>query len=170
MFGSSDWSATIENTDVDRGVTYTYQELYSTTFNMVRPWLPPSCLCADVLRLPLSQPALLPQLRLDLHSYATDRILLSDPNNGQTTIIVPSNGSCQGRSFGGRGTNWITADDNTTLLSTAEMLRFTQADEVEYQPGFVSVRHVPLILCWQLCCPQRCGLPQGNRRGHAGGA
>ena len=90
------------------------------------------------------------QLRMDLHSFGTDRILITDATSGQTTIIVPQNGSCQARNFG-RGLNWITSDDNTTLLSTAEVLHFTKANNVTYLPGFQTVRlYIPAS---QTCIP-----------------
>ena len=85
------------------------------------------------------------QIRLDVHSYGTDRIIVTDPSSGQTTIVTPSNGTCQSRNFG-RGINWITEEDNSTLLSTAEMLHFTKANNVTYLPGFQSVRHAPPII------------------------
>ena len=95
-------------------------------------WWPPEAFEILSSGLPL-------QLRMDLHSFGTDRILITDATSGQTTIIVPQNGSCQARNFG-RGLNWITSDDNTTLLSTAEVLHFTKANNVTYLPGFQTVR------------------------------
>lgn len=79
------------------------------------------------------------QIRLDLHSFGTERIITTDATTGTTTIIIPSNGSCQARNFG-RGLNWLTQSDNTTLISTAELLHFTQANNVTYLPGFQTVR------------------------------
>jgi len=116
----SDWSATIETTDVERGFTYVFQEIYSQTLN---------------------------KIRLDVHSFGTDRIIVTDASSGSTTIITPSNGSCQARNFG-RGLNWITQEDNTTLLTTAQMLHFLPQNNITYVPGFVSVRGIPCEV-WQ---------------------
>ena len=81
------------------------------------------------------------QIRMDLHSFGTDAIIVNDPASGQVTAITPSNGSCSAFS-GGRANSWLTQDDNSTLISTAELLRFTKDSNIQYLPGLADVRSV----------------------------
>lgn len=114
----SDWSSMIETTSVDRGTTFVLRQLYSQTLN---------------------------KARLDLTSYAKERVGIADFAANNMTFISPANetyphGVCNYSEIP-RFLSDVTDESNTSLVDTSQFLRFDYA-RVTYSPGHETIRGI----------------------------
>jgi len=121
----TEWRSTVEANIVNQGYTYVQRETYSQARNKVR---------------------------VDLHAYDADIVMIQDYDAKETTLVYPSNttfpnGVCETREFIPSMSNFVD-DEGGSVYGTGNFLMFsgTENDESSkpvFEPGHVSARGIP---------------------------